>query len=143
MFFYQRENPVITMLESRIASTVGIPIVNGEGLQIVHYRPGGHYKCHWDYFAPDWANSEKVLARGGQRVITFLMYLNTAPPNAGGETFFPLENLAFQPVEGMALWWHNLTEDGQVDKSTYHEATPVVEGEKWIMTKWIRERTFF
>ena len=28
------------------------PLENGEGLQVLHYRPGAEYKPHYDYFAP-------------------------------------------------------------------------------------------
>ena len=60
---------------------------NGEGLQVLHYKPGAEYKPHYDYFDPVHPGSASILKRGGQRVGTLLMYLNT--PKKGGGTIVP------------------------------------------------------
>jgi prolyl 4-hydroxylase len=31
---------------------VNWPVENGEGIQVLHYRPGAEYKPHYDYFDP-------------------------------------------------------------------------------------------
>jgi prolyl 4-hydroxylase len=133
------ENDIVKNIEQRIADFTSIPIENGEGLQIVRYINGGYYKPHWDYFDPDWSGNQSELNRGGQRIITFLIYLNSSK---GGETFFPNVDMSVQPIAGRAICWSNVDRDGKIDTSTYHEATPVNEGEKWIATKWLRERAF-
>lgn len=143
MFFNVGENPLVRLIEDRIARTTNIPIENGEGLQVVHYNVGEYYKPHWDYFDPAFAGNSIQYDRGGQRIATVIMYLNFV--EAGGETWFPNVGLSIQPEEGKALVWFNVDVfDGQleIDASTFHEAKPVVKGEKWIMTKWLRESTF-
>ena len=50
---------------ARIAALVNWPVVNGEGLQVLHYRPGAEYKPHHDYFDPAQPGMAAVLRRGG------------------------------------------------------------------------------
>jgi prolyl 4-hydroxylase len=150
MFFNKRENGLISTIENRLAGLTGYPIENGEGLQVVMYRNGGYYKPHWDYFSPEYEGNKGVIARGGQRVVTVLMYLNDVYNNPlnktqeGGETYFPRMELMVKPKTGKALYWHNMKDDGvTVDETTYHEGRPVPVGcVKWIMTLWIRAGTF-
>lgn len=63
-----------------------------EGTQVLHYVNGQKYDVHYDAFH-DSVNSRRE--NGGQRVVTFLMYLST--PEEGGETVFPFAN---QKVSG-------------------------------------------
>ncbi|MFL6692941.1 MAG: 2-oxoglutarate-dependent dioxygenase, partial [Ramlibacter sp.] len=52
MFFQRGENELVRRIEARIARLLNWPEENGEGLQILHYRPGAEYKPHYDYFDP-------------------------------------------------------------------------------------------
>jgi prolyl 4-hydroxylase len=140
-FFKQGENELVSRIEQKIADITHLPVVNGEGLQVVRYLEGGYYKPHWDYFDPSLARNQVILERGGQRIVTVLMYLNTLV-SSGGETYFPEMDLRIVPKEGMAIVWRNVDDSGGVDKSTYHEAMPVQAGEKWIMNTWLREHRF-
>ncbi len=79
-----------------------------------------------------------MLQRGGQRVGTLVMYLNT--PEAGGATTFPDVGLEVAPVKGNAVFFsydrpHAVTR-------TLHGGAPVLAGEKWVATKWLREGVF-
>jgi prolyl 4-hydroxylase len=78
-----------------------------------------------------------MLADGGQRICTVMVYLNEV--EGGGQTHFIRQGVSVTPQRGTALMWWNVR-DGQVDESTYHAALPVEAGEKWVATKWIRER---
>src|SRR5271165_2114560 len=80
--FRRAENELIARIETRIAQLTGCPIENGEPIQILHYNPGAEYKPHFDYFDPADSGNRQVLAMGGQRVATLIMYLNNVP--AGG-----------------------------------------------------------
>jgi prolyl 4-hydroxylase len=40
------------------------------------------------------------------------------------------------------LYFSYFNSMGQIDPSTLHGGSPVIEGEKWIATKWIRERAY-
>ena len=77
MFFQPGEFPVCARFEARIAALLGWPLENGEGLQVLRYRPGAEYKPHYDYFDPAEPGTPTILKRGGQRVGSLVCYLNT------------------------------------------------------------------
>lgn len=138
MFFERGEHEVCRRLEARIAKLLQWPVDHGEGLQVLHYGPGAEYRPHHDYFDPAQPGSPTILRRGGQRVATIVTYLNT--PVAGGGTTFPDVALEIAPVKGHAVFFsydrpHPVTR-------TLHGGAPVVEGEKWVATKWLREGVF-
>ncbi|MCZ2104071.1 MAG: 2OG-Fe(II) oxygenase [Comamonadaceae bacterium] len=138
MFFERGETPLIARLEERIARLVRWPVRNGEGLQILHYQPGAQYKPHYDYFDPAQAGTPRILARGGQRVATLVIYLNN--PAKGGGTTFPDVHLEVAPRQGNAVFFSY--ERPHPSTRSLHGGAPVIEGEKWIATKWLREREF-
>src|SRR3546814_8509572 len=80
-------NALVSRIEARIARLLDWPVENGEAIQILRYGVGAQYKPHHDYFDPDWSGSAGPLKRGGQRVASLVMYLNT--PERGGTTTFP------------------------------------------------------
>jgi prolyl 4-hydroxylase len=138
MFFERGEVPLIARIEARIAALVNWPVDHGEGLQILHYGPGAEYRPHHDYFDPAQPGTSTILQRGGQRVGTLVMYLNT--PERGGATVFPDVGLDVAPVKGNAVFFsydrpHAMTR-------TLHGGTPVLAGEKWVATKWLRQGVF-
>lgn len=108
----------------------------GESLQVLHYSVG-EYLPHFDYFDPALPGSQPVLAQGGQRIMTFIVYLNTV--EAGGETLFPALDLKVQPKQGRVVMFDNVS-NGKIDPLSLHASAPVLVGEKWAMTRWIRER---
>lgn len=138
MFFERGENPVCDRIERRIAALLNWPLENGEGLQVLRYRPGAEYKAHHDYFDPAQPGTPTILQRGGQRVGTVVMYLNTVPK--GGGTSFPDVGVEVAPIRGNAVFFSY--DRAHVVTRTLHAGTPVVEGEKWVATKWLREREF-
>lgn len=138
MFYTRGQTPVVTQLEARIAKLLRWPVENGEGLQVLHYRPGAEYKPHHDYFNPQEPGSAALLQRGGQRVGTLLIYLNDVPH--GGCTFFPETQLRIPPRKGHAVFFAYPSPD--VHTRTLHGGDPVIAGEKWVATKWLREREF-
>jgi prolyl 4-hydroxylase len=138
MFFQRGEHDVVRRLESRLARLLDWPEENGEGLQILHYQPGAEYKPHYDYFDPVEPGTPTILKRGGQRVATIVMYLSE--PEKGGGTTFPDVNFEVAPKRGNGVFFsydrpHPVTR-------TLHGGAPVLAGEKWIATKWLRERRF-
>lgn len=138
MFFNRGEHPLIDRIERRIAALIDWPLAHGEGLQILRYRPGAEYKPHHDYFDPVHSGSATILARGGQRVGTVVMYLNT--PDGGGATTFPEVGLEVAPVRGNAVFFSY--DRAHPATKTLHGGAPVTAGEKWVATKWLREREF-
>jgi prolyl 4-hydroxylase len=138
MFFQRGENDLIRRIEERIARLVNWPVENGEGLQVLHYRPGAEYKPHFDYFDPKEPGTPTILKRGGQRVGTLVMYL--AEPEKGGGTTFPDAHLEVYPKRGHGVFFSY--ERAHPSTKTLHGGAPVIAGEKWIATKWLRERRF-
>ncbi len=138
MFFRRGETELVARIEARIARLLHWPVDHGEGMQVLHYGPGAQYKPHYDYFDPAQPGSASLLRRGGQRVATLVMYLNE--PAQGGGTTFPDAGLEVAPVRGNAVFFsydrpHPAT-------GTLHGGAPVMQGDKWVATKWLRERVF-
>jgi prolyl 4-hydroxylase len=73
-------------------------------------------------------------------VATLIVYLNTV--EEGGETVFPKLNLKFKPVQGDALYFAYADTNNELDRMTLHGGAPVLQGNKWIMTKWMRQEKF-
>ena len=138
MFFERGEHPLIARIERRIAALLNWPVEYGEGLQILRYRPGARYEPHYDYFDPEKSGPPRILERGGQRVGTLVMYLNT--PARGGSTTFPDAGLEVAPVRGSAVFFSY--ERPHPSTRTLHGGAPVLAGEKWVATKWLREGVF-
>jgi len=138
MFFARGENALVTRLEARIAELLHWPVENGEGLQVLRYQPGSEYKPHYDYFDATQPGAASILARGGQRVASLVMYLNT--PLRGGATTFPDVGLEVMPVRGNAVFFSY--ERPHPDTRTLHGGAPVLDGEKWVATKWLRAGRF-
>ncbi|MFT3777843.1 MAG: 2OG-Fe(II) oxygenase [Ottowia sp.] len=138
MFFQRGENALVTRIEARIARLVNWPVENGEGLQILQYVPGTEYKPHYDYFDPKEPGTPTILRRGGQRVGTLVMYLRE--PEKGGGTTFPDVHLEVAPKRGNAVFFSY--ERAHPSTRTLHGGAPVIAGEKWIATKWLREGEF-
>lgn len=139
-FFPVNADPFIARLDRRIAELMNCPVEHGEGLQLLHYRTGGEYRPHFDFFPPDEPGSVAPMAVGGQRVSTLVMYLNTV--EQGGATIFPELGLEVLPSKGSAVYFEYTNSHGQVDPLTLHGGTPVGQGEKWIITKWMRQRPY-
>lgn len=138
MFFERGENPVVARLEQRIAKLLQWPLEFGEGLQILRYAPGAQYRPHYDYFDPGEPGTPVILRRGGQRVATLVMYLQE--PEQGGATTFPDVGLEVAPKRGTGVFFSYERPDPAT--RTLHGGAPVLSGEKWVATKWLREREF-
>jgi prolyl 4-hydroxylase len=140
MFFRPGENPFIARLDERLSALMNWPVQNGEGLQVLHYGPGGQYPPHFDFLTPSNHASAQSLARSGQRVSTLIVYLNDVIE--GGETVFPEAGLSVVPRRGNGLYFEYTNSRMQVDPRSAHGGAPVVRGEKWIVTKWMRSAKF-
>ncbi|MDM0020819.1 2OG-Fe(II) oxygenase [Variovorax saccharolyticus] len=138
MFFERGENATVARLEQRIAALLRWPLEFGEGLQILRYAPGAQYRPHYDYFDPGEPGTPTILRRGGQRVATLVMYLQE--PEQGGATTFPDVGLEVAPKRGTGVFFSYDRPDPST--RTLHGGAPVLAGEKWVATKWLREREF-
>ncbi len=136
MFFNLGETELVARIEHRLATLLDMPVSHGESLQILNYRVGQEYQPHFDWFSPQQDGFKKVTSRGGQRIASVIMYLNTPP--GGGGTHFPEADFTVTALRGSAVYF--AYQSG--DRSSLHAGLPVTAGEKWIATKWLRERPY-
>ncbi|KAK7346309.1 hypothetical protein VNO80_20825 [Phaseolus coccineus] len=149
-FLTRGRDQVVRDIEKRIADFTFIPVEHGEGLQVLHYEVGQKYESHFDYFM-DNINTKN----GGQRIATMLMYLSDV--EEGGETVFPdakgnissvpwwnelsecgKKGLSIKPKMGDALLFWSMKPDATLDPLSLHGGCPVIKGNKWSSTKWMR-----
>jgi prolyl 4-hydroxylase len=140
-YFEHQSSPVIIAIENRISQLFGFAVNQQEAIQILHYAVGREYRPHFDFFPPDETGSQQAIAEAGQRLATLIMYLNT--PTEGGTTDLPNIGLSVTAKKGSAIYFENIDLQGQPNNDTLHAGTPVLAGEKWIATKWLRERALF
>jgi prolyl 4-hydroxylase len=125
-------------LDQRISILLGVDSKLSEPIQGQRYEQGQFYGAHYDWFDPKDEKGQLELSAGGQRTWTFMIYLNDVVK--GGETRFDKLGLQFQPSTGLALCWRNLLATGEPNQNALHSALPVLEGTKYIITKWFREK---
>lgn len=125
-----QQDLVVHALNLRIAAATQTSVDQGEPLVVLRYEPGQQYREHHDGL-PGEAN---------QRGKTVIAYLNE--DYVGGETCFPAADLAIKGREGDAISFVNTRPDGGIDERSRHAGQPVQRGQKWICTRWIREKSF-
>ncbi|MEK4284727.1 2OG-Fe(II) oxygenase [Ureibacillus sp. FSL K6-0165] len=131
-FLSDVQDDLVSTVEKRISSIVGIPVEHAEGLHILNYKPGQEYKEHFDYFA---ATSK---AASNNRICTVVLYLSDVED--GGETYFPKLGLKVYPKKGMAVYFEYFYNNQTLNELTLHCGAPVNTGEKWIATLWFRRK---
>lgn len=122
------ERPAIHALCRRLATASGTSVQQGEPLQVLRYRPGQEYRPHFDAIG----NADN------QRVLTFLVYLNE--DYEGGDTEFLRTGLKVKGRKGDGLLFRNADASGHPDLNSQHAGLPVTGGEKFLASRWIRER---
>ena len=129
----------IQLLRARIAAATNLPLPVFEPAQIMHYSVGEEFRPHFDFLTDDAAGWAAQLARFGQRIATFLIFLND--DYDGGETEVPEAGIRHRGRKGDALFWANVDTANAPDPMTFHAGRPPTRGEKWILSQWIRDRT--
>ncbi len=124
------EDLVVNRINRRIARLSGTEYGWGEPLHVLRYRPGQQYRSHFDAL-PGTAN---------QRQLTAILYCNDG--YEGGETHFPTLDLTVRGEEGDMLLFANTGADGCRAADSEHAGLPIISGEKWIATRWIRQRRY-
>jgi prolyl 4-hydroxylase len=128
------------VLQARMAAATGIPPSHMEAISVLHYAEGEQITEHFDFVSPDTPDHAQNLARYGERVVTFLVYLND--DYAGGETEFPRLELSHKGARGEGLFFTNALPSGAADVRSVHAGRPPRGGEKWIVSQFIRSRPF-
>ncbi len=128
---------VLEVIRARISAATRVPVNVFELTQILHYSVGEEFKPHYDFLDPANSAYDELLRSGGQRIATFLIYLNEE--FEGGETAFPRAGLRYRGNIGDAIFWANLDMEGRPDPFSIHAGLPPTSGEKWILSQWIRD----
>lgn len=126
--------PLVDAIRQRIAKLVRWPANQMERLQVVRYGIGADFVPHHDFFSP--TVHRELVEREGQRLASVILYLNT--PERGGITSFLDVELEIYPRTGSALYFGYPS--AHADSQTLHAGVPVVSGEKWIATFFLRDR---
>lgn len=82
--------------------------------------PGGGYHV-WHY--------ENSAASHAQRELTWMIYLNDVPPEAGGETEFMYQHRRINPTKGTVVIF-------PAGMTHVHRGNTVLSGNKYIVTGW-------
>ncbi|CAD7696771.1 unnamed protein product [Ostreobium quekettii] len=144
---------VLAWVEERIAQVTMFPVQNGEPFNVLRYVLNQRYESHYDVFDPEGYGPQSSM-----RVATMLVYLSDV--EEGGETVLPLEGvdglerlqgidykdcgigLAYKPRMGDALLFYSVGTNGTFERRSLHGGCPVSRGQKWVMTKWIRDKCY-
>lgn len=118
-------------LDKMISEWVMLPQAFGEDFVLRRFKPGDSYSDHVDYF-------DEFSSDVPQRVLTVVVFLDS--PIQGGDVHFPGAELTVHPENGAALLYYNKIPNGQVDVISTHRVSHVLEGEKWTLTKFYREK---
>ena len=130
--------PLVGEVDRKIREVVGIQEELGETIQGQRYAVGQQFKPHFDFFFPTEPYWPHVEQSGGQRTWTAMLFLNE--PEAGGQTIFTEAGVSVRPRTGNLLVWNNLTAEGELNQKSMHTGSPVAAGNKYVLTKWYRER---
>jgi hypothetical protein len=129
---------LVVLIRARIAAVLRRTITELEPTAILHYASGEQYGSHFDFLDPASPGCARQIAEGGQRIATCLVYLND--DYSGGETAFPAVGFSYKGRKGDALLFWNVDREGGPDKQTLHTGLPPTQGEKWVLSQWIRDR---
>lgn len=122
------EDPAIHAMNRRLAAASGTDYANAEPMLVLRYSPGQQYHRHFD----------ALPGLDNQRIKTALVYLND--DYSGGETEFPRIGLKFKGSRGDALIFGNVDREGAPAAPSEHAGLPVVNGIKYLASRWIRAR---
>jgi len=134
MFDIADSGVILLLLRVRISLVVCLPTFNMEPPQVLHYAPGQELKAHFDFVL-----EEDESGTRSERAATFLLALNDE--FEGGETEFFKTGLRVRGKQGDGLFFANVR-DGRPDRDSLHAGRPVISGEKWLFSQWIRNAPY-
>jgi len=135
-FDYATLDVVQFLVQARMSLACGLRMQQFEAPMVLHYDVGQQITPHFDFIDVNAPDYEQQIREQGQRMITFLLYLND--DYAGGETTFPELGLVNRGVCADGLYFINAHPDGAADRNMLHTGSPPTAGEKWIVSQFIR-----
>jgi hypothetical protein len=130
------DDPIFPLYQRSMSLTsyhanLNLTMEGQEPFQIIQYDPNDEYKQHCD------GACDGSAFKAGGRVATAIVYCQTA--ERGGGTTFTNANVYVKPKPLSAVFFSYLGTDGFTDELlTEHSGCPVIEGDKWIVTQWMR-----
>lgn len=122
------------LLKDKFSYINNFSIKHFEKTQIQRYHAGQYVTSHMDYF-----NCGQYVTNN-DKMATLIIYLND--DFTGGETSFDFLNIKVKPEKGSALFF-NYDYDTNIKTKSKHGGLPVLEGTKYIITCWIREKPLY
>lgn len=131
-WFSDELQAVLRTIEARLRALFDGPF-HLEPWQATDYSRRGKFDYHLDsgYWDDHWA---------GERILTFLFYLNT--PLKGGGTHFRALDKYVEAKAGRLLAWNNLFVNGDSNARMIHSGTPVRQGRKTTLVTWQRQSKY-
>lgn len=134
------DDKLLENIRQRAAKLLNIPVNHFEYFQCVSYDKTQEIDCHYDTFDRGSEGGKKIIAEGGQRLFTLLVYLND--DFIGGETYFPNLDILIKPKKGRVLIFKNIDENGNNLRAAWHAGLPVASGRKYAVNIWVRDKAF-
>ncbi len=142
MFNVLEADLVSVLVQVRMCASTAVPFRCLEPLSVLHYAAGEQITEHFDFVDPlQTPNYEQEMADNGQRILTFLVYLND--DYAGGKTEMTELGISHQGQKGEGLFFVNALPNGDPDRRTLHAGRPPTCGEKWVVSQFMRGRPLF
>ncbi len=138
MYDYATLDVVQILVQARMALACGYRIQHFEQPTILHYNVGEQITPHFDFIDAKARDYAQQIEEKGQRMITFLLYLNDA--YEGGETTFPELGIVHRGSPGDGLYFINAHPDLSPDRRMLHTGSPPTSGEKWVVTQFISSK---
>jgi prolyl 4-hydroxylase len=131
LFNVTNSDLVSVLIQVQICANTGVAFQQLEPLSVLHF----------DFVDPDAPTFDQQVAEYGQRMITFLLYLNE--DYSGGETELPKIGISHKGQLGGGLYFVNIRGNDEPDLRTLHAGRAPIRGEKWVVSQWVRSRATF
>ena len=131
--FITSSDSKISKIQDELSDILSIPSNHFEPPQLTRYTKHQKYMPHFDAF-------EVQKNPDSQRIKTCILYL-TSP--FGGETIFDNLKISITPEVGKLLVFDNCFDSTiHLNPGSMHSSRPVMEGEKYILTIWVRNKEY-
>jgi hypothetical protein len=149
--FYNRYNssidrlnfPLAEKLEQRFSALIDLSIDHQVGFNFLRYNEKERFQPHYDS-----REDSRLLIPDGMRYYSMLVYLNELPiyydaPDRGGNTVFVHLNRSFSPIQGSALLWRNIDNEGRMDYRLLHQGDYPKTGVKYLLNMFSKEGNYY
>jgi prolyl 4-hydroxylase len=130
----------LVLAQLRMSACLGIPLRHFEAVTVLHYDVGEEITEHYDFIDPELPSYAQEIAQQGDRVVTFLVYLND--DYDAGQTAFPRVGIDHKGGRGEGVYFVN-ARNGRADTRTLHAGRTPAGGDKWIISQFVRDRPAF